>query len=288
MLVETPVPAPRTDAPRAAARPPRRTELATAPYVIEVSGRPRHSTDSVLAYDGDPSTSWSSGDVGPTAYAWFDLGEERPIAAVRWFQTATQGPVAVQISNDREEWTTVVLHKQPVADSWQRADIGTAARFVRIVIATEGGPADLAEVEIFGPLGSEPAEAEVEVATAPQPVENRPPRVRISGGGEQGQQAAEAVVVETPAADSEAVEISVNGEVARCTGGERCRVVTRQPDIVEDCGDGTTTCAIRIGVSAGLAVCNEAGGNNGRNEGDGGRCSAEASGGTVEIGEVNR
>ena len=220
------------------------------------------------------------------AYAWFDLGEVRPIAALRWYQRAAPGPVAVQVSNDREEWTTVAVHDRPLAGSWQQATIGEAARFVRIVISTEQGAADLAEVEIFGPPGSEPADTEV--ATAPQPVENRPPQVRITGGGEQGQQAAEAAVVVTPEPDSEAVEISVNGDVTRCTGGERCRVVSRPPDVVEDCGDGTTTCTIRISVSAGVAVCDESGGNNGRNRGSGGRCSAEASGGTVEIGDVNR
>lgn len=285
--VESPVTAPRADPPRSSRA--KRLKFARSPYQIVASGRPRHSTDSVLAYDGDPATGWSAGDVAPMAYAWFDLGERRTIAGLRWFQSAVDGPVAIQISNDRQEWTTVLVAEQPVADSWQRADIGQAARFVRIVVDTERGSADLAEVEIFGPPGSEPAEAEVAIAER-QPVANRAPRVRITGGGEQGQQAAEAAVVTTPEPDSQAVEISVNGETTRCSGGERCRVESRAPEIVEECGDGTTTCTIRIGVSGGLAVCDAGGGNRGRNSGSGSgeRCTAEASGGTVEVSDVNR
>ena len=284
---ETPVAAPRVDPPRSSRS--KRLRFARSPYQIVASGRPRHSTDSVLAYDGDPTTGWSAGEVSPTAYAWFDLGQRRTIAGLRWFQSVVDGPVAIQISNDRQEWTTVLVAEQPVADSWQRADIGQVARFVRIVVDTERGGADLAEVEIFGPPGSEPAEDEVAIAQQ-QPVSNRAPSVRITGGGEQGRQAAEVAVVTTPEPDSEAVEISVNGETTRCSGGERCRVESRQPEIVEDCGDGTTTCTIRIGVSGGLAVCDASGGNRGRNSasGSGERCTAEASGGTVEVSDVNR
>lgn len=287
--VETPVTAPRVDPPRSS--PAKRLRFARSPYQIVASGRPRHSTDSVLAYDGDPATGWSAGDVAPMAYAWFDLGERRTIAGLRWFQSAVDGPVAIQISDDRREWTTVLVAEQPVADAWQRADIGQAARFVRIVVDTERGSADLAEVQIFGPPGAEPVEDVDEVAVAQrQPVTNRAPSVRITGGGEQGQRAAEAAVVTTPEADSEAVEISVNGETTRCSGSERCRVEGRAPEIVEDCGDGTTSCTIRIGVSGGLAVCDASGGNRGRNSDSRTeeRCTAEASGGTVEVSDVNR
>ncbi len=240
-----------------------------------------------MAYDGDPATSWSAGEVTPMAYAWFDLGEVRQVAGIRWYQTVVDGPVAVQISDDREEWTTVIVSETPAVNSWQRASIGEHARFVRIVVTTEQRAADLAEVEIFGPPGSGPTAAEI-AAVRGEPVTNRPPRVRITGGGEQGRQAAQEVVVTTPEPDSEAVEITVNGETTRCSGGDSCRVEARPPEVVEDCGDGTTTCTIRVSVSGGLAVCNSAGENRRENAGNGGTCDAESSGGTVDIGEVNR
>lgn len=288
--METPVAAPVVDPPPVSPAPsPPADDLAfdERPYVIVSSGRPRNSTDSILAYDGDPATSWSSGDVTPMAYAWFDLGERRQVAGIRWFQTVVDGPVAVQISDDRETWTTVVITESPVADAWQRTSIGQEARYVRIVVTTEQRAADLAEVEIFGPPGAGPTAAEV-AAIRGEPVRNRPPSVRITGGGEQGRQAAEQVVVTTPEPDSEAVEITVNGETTRCTGGETCRVEARPPDVVEDCGDGTTQCTIRVSVGGGLAVCNTAGARGRENAGNGGTCEAESSGGTVEIGEINR
>lgn len=288
--VETPVPVPVVDPPPTTpppSPPAERLAFDERPYIIVSSGRPRNSTDSLLAYDGDPSTSWSAGDVTPMAYAWFDLGEVRKVAGIRWYQTAVDGPVAVQISDDRESWTTVVISERPEANAWQRASIGQEARFVRIVVSTEQRAADLAEVEIFGPPGAGPTGSEV-AATRGEPVQNRPPRVRITGGGEQGRQAAEEAVVTTPEPDSEAVEITVNGETTRCTGGESCRVEARPPEVVEDCGDGTTTCTIRVSVSGGLAVCNSAGENRRENAGNGGTCAAESSGGTVDIGEVNR
>jgi hypothetical protein len=72
------------------------------------------------------------------------------------------------------------------------------------------------------------------------------------------------------------------------------RTIEDQARVVEGCGDGSSDCRIEIDVSAGTAVCDESGGDGnivrgrGRaNAGQGGSCSRDASGGTVEIGDVN-
>ncbi|MDQ3694948.1 MAG: discoidin domain-containing protein [Chloroflexota bacterium] len=257
------------------------------PYEILESGRPHQSTDSVLVYDGDPATSWRAGAASPEAYVWLDLGEVRLVSGLRWFQPVVDGPVAIQTSDDRETWTTVVAEERPEAGIWQEVAIGERARFVRIVVGNQNQAAELAEVQILGTPGSEPADTAI-AEMAPRQEGVRPPNVTITGGGERGRQAAAETVVVTPEADAEAVEITVNGQAATCRGGERCRVETPRPDVVEDCGDGTTTCTIRISNAGGLAMCDVAGGDGRRNRENGGNCAADASGGTVTVSDVDR
>ncbi|MBA2518422.1 MAG: discoidin domain-containing protein [Chloroflexia bacterium] len=238
-------------------------------------------------YDGDPATSWAAGSTSPQAYVWLDLGEVQLVSGLRWFQPVVDGPVAIQTSDDRETWTTVVVEEQPKAGIWQEAAIGERARFVRIVVGNQNRSAELAEVQIIGAPGSGPEDTDAGEAPRREGG-SQPPNVTITGGGEHGRQAAAETVVVTPEADAEAVEITVNGEAATCSGGERCRVETPRPDVVEDCGDGTTTCTIRISNAGGLAVCDVAGGDRRRNRENGGNCAADASGGTVTVSDVDR
>ena len=264
----------RLDAPPAAVR---------VPLPIERAGPRRDPSRSALAHDGDPTTGWTVG-TAPVS-VWFDLGASRPLAAVRWLPVS-DAPVEVQRSRDGKRWATVGRVSDPEAGAWHVLPVDRPARYVRFVFGDpETGDAvavgQLAEVEIDG---------QPDADDRPVTREQRPDRERAADGQDGDRDRARDRRPARPAAAETATDPGeADGTV---TIGDR--TVEGEARVVEECGDGTGECRIEVDVSGGTAVCDESGGTGnvvrGRGRasaGDGGTCSRDASGGTVEIGDIN-
>jgi hypothetical protein len=263
------------------------------PLPIERAGRLHHQGRSALAHDGDPTTTWTVGEAPVSAR--FDLGAPRRLVAVRWLP-ASGAPVEVQRSRDRERWVTVGRVGDPEAGAWQEVAVGRPARYVRFVFDDGDDAAAvgrLAEVEVHGRSGGDDRSVPREQRIGERGVANvdggraqRPERGRVAGGRDHDRDRRPA---RQAAGNVAAVGREGNGAVVI---GDR--TIEDQARVVEGCGDGSSDCRIEIDVSAGTAVCDESGGDGnivrgrGRaNAGQGGSCSRDASGGTVEIGDVN-
>ena len=262
--------------------------LAKAPYRIVRSGRPSASSSSSLAYDGDPGTTWSMVDAAIPAYAWFDLGSERLVTAVRWLSETEGGQVKVQVSSDRSRWQTVG-EGSGAGRSWQSISVTRTVRYVRFVFAgtddAETG-ARLAEVEIYGPPDADVRES------AGRDLRVSRDRGGASGTDDERASAGDGEVVDAEPDRTRSVERSPSSdEAGRRAGqdqaaddGDNVRIV--EPDVVEER-------EIEVSVEAGTAVCDESGGDRneagrgkGASAGNGGTCRKDASGGAVEMGDV--
>jgi hypothetical protein len=120
-------------------------------YEVVRSGRSAGSTNSRLAYDGDPSTAWVD-DSGRRTFVWFDLGDVVSVSSVRWLVAeVTPGlSVTIEVSADRRTWDEVGTISEITIGDWQSNDIAIEARYVRLSLnAADGEPLvfSLAEIE---------------------------------------------------------------------------------------------------------------------------------------------
>ena len=144
---------------------------AAAPYRIARSGVGNEAGGGGRAHDGRPGTEWATDDPAARAVVWFDLGEARPIAAIRWMQ-GRPGPVEVQVSNDRKTWTAVGRDGAVAAGEWQPLAVTVEARYVRFIFVAEEGNqrlGHLAEVEVYGPPAVETDAVESAKAAPSEP-----------------------------------------------------------------------------------------------------------------------
>lgn len=253
-------------------------DIAEVPYQIEGTTQRGTGLGAPLLHDGDPATAQEL--ASERREVTLDLGEVRPVSAVRWQQLGA-APVVVQRSLLGGVWETVERVKEPTPGAWQAATVDWPARYVRLRFP-QGADADaatLTEVEVYGP----PEEDE------PSRSDSRASQAQATDRG--GRQRDRADQVRSPRSPRPAADEgrlpTPEPTVDEPPSEGRSEVTT------EDCGDGTGNCRIEIDVSAGTATCNEAGsdGNRavGRNAsaGNGGTCSKSASGGSVDLGEIN-
>jgi len=267
-----------------------------AGYAIEASSAKAGNPE--LAHDGEPGSAWAAD--GPRVTAEFDLGEVRPIEEVRWLPAGT-GPVVIQRSLLGGVWVTVERVDAPEPGVWQTASVDWPARYLRFRFAGGEGGDRLAEVEVVGPAGEEARRRDRDRVSAEQRVdrdrgrdnerarERDRKRSERAAAAQERQQAAAERTTRRGAGD----EQGGNTDGSRRQGGGGDRVVDGRSSVVEDCGDGSGECRIEIDVSAGSATCDESGGSGnravGRNAsaGEGGTCVRDASGGSVELGDIN-
>jgi hypothetical protein len=125
-------------------------------HQIVRSGRTGNSTTSLAIYDGDTATYWSTNTSTPTrsANVYVDLGEVKAIGYIRWvFAVKGWAPeYKVQLSSNRQTWTTYYTGSNPSAGAWKRLTVNTDARYIRWYFRntnqspTLGG---LAEVQVW-------------------------------------------------------------------------------------------------------------------------------------------
>ena len=131
-------------------------------YQIVGSSRSGNSLYSTLVWDGNMNTVWQTNASSPPNSAWVyvDLGEPKPIGAIRWV-FGVKGLAdywRIQVSNDKSTWTTLGVRRNRPVGQWQELVTDVTARYVRFYFTNPnldpqiGG---LAEVAIMpGPAGS--------------------------------------------------------------------------------------------------------------------------------------
>jgi hypothetical protein len=126
------------------------------PYRVKRTGRSSNSSSGKSAIDGDPASAWSTtGRTPRTAYVVFDLGEVRSIATIAWLFAESGGAAGLRIdvSDDRDTWTTISEPGDAPAGDWQSLDYDGSARYVRFYFSNpDRSPilGSLAEVVISG------------------------------------------------------------------------------------------------------------------------------------------
>jgi hypothetical protein len=99
------------------------------------SGRNGSSTESYVAFDGDEATAWytTKARTPTSGYIWFDFGAIESLSKVEYFFSRSGGADAfeIQVSNDREEWTTIAELSSPEAGDWESFEWSGKARYVR-------------------------------------------------------------------------------------------------------------------------------------------------------------
>lgn len=99
------------------------------------SGRNGSSTESDVAYDGDEATAWytTKARTPTSGYIWFDFGSVQNLSRIEYVFSRSGGADAfqVQVSNDREEWTTIAELGGPDAGEWETLEWSGEARYVR-------------------------------------------------------------------------------------------------------------------------------------------------------------
>jgi hypothetical protein len=99
------------------------------------SGRNGSSTESNVAYDGDESTAWhtTKARTPVTGYIWFDFGTIRTLSRIEYVFSRASGADAfqIQVSNDRDDWTTIAEGGGPNPGEWDSVKWSGEARYVR-------------------------------------------------------------------------------------------------------------------------------------------------------------
>jgi hypothetical protein len=123
---------------------------------ISGSGRNGSSTDSTVAHDGDPSTSWytTKARTPNSGYVWFDLGEVKSLTSIQYLfsDTGSADQFEIQVSGDREEWRTIAELSDPPAKEWQTFDWSGETRYIRFYFSNPNGDkvlGYLAEVRVY-------------------------------------------------------------------------------------------------------------------------------------------
>jgi hypothetical protein len=64
---------------------------------------------------------------------WYDLGAVRSIGSIKWKfnRTGYSDHLEIQISNDRQTWTTIATRGNAPSNTWQTLTKNVSARYVR-------------------------------------------------------------------------------------------------------------------------------------------------------------
>lgn len=99
------------------------------------SGRNGSSTESAVAYDGDPLTAWytTKARTPVNGYVWFDLGEVQALTTIQYLFSDPDGASAfeIQVSTDKDEWTSIASLSNPPVGVWQTLEWNGKTRYVR-------------------------------------------------------------------------------------------------------------------------------------------------------------
>ena len=95
-----------------------------------------NSTNSRLAYDGDPTTSWSVDGSARSTFVWFDLGDNVTIGSINWLvgEVSPGLSVTVETSPDRRTWEDHGTISDVIVGDWQTIEAGFDARYIRLTV----------------------------------------------------------------------------------------------------------------------------------------------------------
>jgi subtilisin family serine protease len=155
----------------------------TDKFAITQSFQSSGASSASVTYDGNMSTIWTSASGAPSsAFFALDLGEVKPIGAVRWVFGSGNGGLAdswqIQLSNDNTNWVTIKTRGNASPTNWQEQAINRNARYVRFFFNNPNRDARLggiAEIEVLPADGSTtnlPAPTPTPVSTAPYSITN--------------------------------------------------------------------------------------------------------------------
>lgn len=259
------------------------------------SGRPNDAPSSVLAYDGDPETSWTPRADSNETWLWLDLGAERRLREVRWLAEGT-GTVEIAVSSDRQRWRDA--DRVDVESGWQGITLRDDARYVRLALLADddGGLPAIAEASVYGPDRAETVSSEQKAAGGRERKRDRQDRPDKGSASEQqaDENPSSGNGGRNESRSNGRVRISAEEGETRCSGNrERCEARQGEVSVEEDC-EQEGSCTIDVRADGGTAICDasggdqtEAGDGEGKRGGRGGRCEAVADGGTVTIGDIN-
>ncbi len=153
--------------------PPTPTPAPTDPeHELPGSGGSAGATWTGRVRDGRLNTDWrTSGSPSPAnGYFYIDLGSELPIGALEWVFSQSGGAphLELQVSNDKQVWTSVGTASDAPAGVWQRLDVAVTARYVRWLFVNSTGVDQIgyvAEVRILA-ASIDPTPTPTETATA--------------------------------------------------------------------------------------------------------------------------
>lgn len=278
-------------------KPPRRdpdAPLDQTQLEIVRSGRPNDAPSSVLAYDGDPETSWAPRAGSNETWLWLDLGAERRLREVRWLAEGT-GTVEIAVSSDRQRWRDV--DRVDVESGWQGITLRDDARYVRLALLPNDGelPA-IAETAVFGPDRAETVSSQQKAADGGERKRDRRDRADNRSASEQqaDEDSSRSKEGRNESRSNDRVRVSAEEGETRCSGNrERCEARQGDVSVEEDC-EQEGSCTIDVHADGGTAICDASGGDQtetgdgeGKRGGRGGRCEAVADGGAVTIGDIN-
>ena len=155
----TPTTVPKTPTP---------TPIPTATNVaLSASGGSKEATFTGRIRDGSLATDWrtTSATAPASGYVYVDLGRVMAIDSVAWVFSQTGGApqLDIQLSNDKQSWTTVATASDAPAGSWQSATIGADARYVRWLFTNTTG------VPVLGYLAEVSVRPKLELGAPDQP-----------------------------------------------------------------------------------------------------------------------
>jgi hypothetical protein len=109
----------------------------TGPLRYASTGRSSNSRSAIYCTDGRQSTSWytTTTVIPHYAYAWFDLGSVKTFSVIKWKfnRTGFADYFEIQVSNDRQSWTTIGAGTNAPSNTWQSFARKTSARYVRFL-----------------------------------------------------------------------------------------------------------------------------------------------------------
>ena len=104
--------------------------------------RTSNSSDAGVLTDGDPTTTWDSGDGAPARiYVVADLGQQHDVGSINWLAGpgGITGELRVEISADGLTWESIDDVPVERGDGWQQLTVDQTASEIRIVITNPGG-----------------------------------------------------------------------------------------------------------------------------------------------------
>ncbi|MFL5759609.1 MAG: CAP domain-containing protein [Thermomicrobiales bacterium] len=126
------------------------------PLKVYRTGYTSNSRSGLYCLDGQQDTSWytTSTDVPRYAYVWFDFGSVKAFSSVKWKfnRTGYADYFEIQVSNDRQSWTTIGHGTNVASNTWQTLTRKTSARYTRFLFRNPNNDAKLgflSEVRVY-------------------------------------------------------------------------------------------------------------------------------------------